>query len=216
MSGGGGGKPQDVPVSEGEKLQAQTAKDQYAYYQQRYVPLEQRGIADAMQDHTARLVGQTSGGAMRSATGGLAAAALSHGPVDSGGLGAGLTQGYVDATAAGIRERDDRRLDMLNVGRGLSADTSKSLSDAARLQTDAAIADVQSRLAEQQAKNSTRQAIVGGLAAVGGMYGTKQLLNYQSSQQALKTSLSQGGSMAGYTSPQFQNWVTAQRAGGGR
>ena len=212
---GGGSKPEKVKVSEGEKLQAQTAKDQYAYYQGRYVPLERRGIADAMQDYSPRLAGQATAGAMRAATGSLRDAALG-GPVNSGVLGGGLTQSFVDASAAGRRERDDRRLDMLGVGRGMSADASQSLGKAARVQTDAAITDVRSRLAEQEAKNSTRMAIVGGAASLAGAYGTKKLMTNRANQQALDESLSLGSAASGYTSPQFRNYLAAQRAGGGR
>ncbi|WP_027589801.1 hypothetical protein [Pseudomonas sp. RL] len=212
---GGGSKPEKVKVSEGEKLQAQTAKDQYAYYQGRYVPLERRGIADAMQDYSPRLAGQATAGAMRATTGSLRDAALG-GPVDSGVLGGGLTQSFVDASAAGRRERDDRRLDMLGVGRGVSSDASQTLGSAARLQTNAAIDDVQSRLAEQQAKNSTRLAIVGAGATLAGAYGTKALMNSRANEQVLQNSLSLGSAASGYTGAGFKNFVAAQRAGGGR
>lgn len=172
MSTGGGGssKPEKVKVSAGEKIQAGLAKDQIDYYRATYAPLEADFLRTAGQDPSAKLAGQNAVGATRALTPALAEAALSTAPVDTAALGGAVTSGRVSGMAEGRRQRDDGRLEGLGVGLGVTADASKSLSQAASIQTSSAIDHANEVIAKQNAKNSEKEALVGGLASAGGMY----------------------------------------------
>lgn len=169
-------KPDPVPVSEGEKIQASLAKQQIGYYRATYAPLEKRMANEANQDFSSRFSAQVGTAGMRQMTDGLKSMALGSAPVDSADLSAGISDARVDAFAQGRRERDDARLDALGVGLGMTADTSKSLTDAGRIQTNAAIESVQAKMAKQQAKDSVKQAAIGALASIGSAYGMNKFM----------------------------------------
>lgn len=186
MSGGGGGKPEQVKASEGEKIQAQLARDQINYYRGTYAPLEQQFLSEAGQDHSARLAGQNGSAAMRESTDTLRQAALSTAPVDTAALGTAITSGRVAGLAQGRRERDDGRLEGLGVGLGITADATKSLSQAGQIQTESAIDRTREQLAKMQAKNDLTAAkwgAVGTLAGAGvSYYGLNRLGARQTTQ----------------------------------
>lgn len=170
-------KPDPVPVSEGEKIQAKLAKEQIDYYRATYTPLEQKLIEDSKQDYSSRLSAQVGSAGMRQATEGLRSLALGSAPVDSADIAAGISDARVDAFAQGRRERDDARLDALGVGLGITADASKSLTEAGRIQTNAAIESVEAKLRKQQAKDSVKQAGFAAIGTLAGAVGTKALLD---------------------------------------
>lgn len=176
MSGGGGGKPEATPVSEGEKIQAKLAKDQYDYYSSTYAPLAKRRVNEASQDFSGRFAGQAGSAGMREATGTLRDVAMTGNTMDTTGLAGAITQARVGGQQQGLAERDQARLDALGVGLGATADATKSLSQAGAIQTDAAIQSVRDKMAEQEAKNQERNALIGGLASVGATYGTNKFL----------------------------------------
>jgi len=185
MSGGGGDKPAPTPVSKGEKIQAQLAKDQYDYYKSTYVPLAQRMVSEASQDFSGRLAGQAGSAGMREATETLRATAMTGGGMDTSGLAGAITQARVGGQQQGLAERDQSRLDALGVGLGATADATKSLSQAGQIQTEAAIQSVRDKMAEQQAKAGERAALIGGLASVGATYGTNKLLQMRDAPKAM-------------------------------
>ncbi len=174
--GGKAKKPDPVPVSEGEKIQASLAKQQIDYYRATYAPLERRMADEANQDFSSRFSAQAGTAGMRQMTDDLKTMALSSAPVDSADLSAGISDARVEAFAQGRRERDDARLDALGVGLGMTAAASRSLTDAGRIQTNAAIEAVQAKMAKQQAKGSVKQAAVGALAAIGSAYGMNKFM----------------------------------------
>lgn len=173
---GGGDKPKATPVSEGEKIQAKLAKDQYDYYKSTYVPLAQRMVSEASQDFSGRLAGQAGSAGMREATETLRTTARTGGTMDTSGLAGAITQARIGGQQQGLAERDQARLDALGVGLGATADATKSLSQAGQIQTEAAIQSVRDKMAEQQAKNSEREALIGGLASVGATYGMNKYM----------------------------------------
>lgn len=170
MSGGGGDKPKPVPVSAGEKIQTQLARDQIAYYRGTYAPLEKDFRDTVDQDPTARLQAQSGSASARETTQTLRDAALVGGPVNTAELGEARALSRVGAMAQGTRELADGRLDALGVGLGITADASKSLSQAGQIQTDAAIDRTRLALAKQQAKNAERAALAGAVGSLGGAY----------------------------------------------
>lgn len=167
---GGGDKPEPVPVSKGEKIQTQLAKDQIAYYRSTYAPLEKEFRDTVDQDPTARLQAQSGSASAREMTQTLRDAALVGGPVNTAELGEARALGRVGAMAQGTRELADGRLDALGIGLGMTADASKSLSQAGQIQTDAAIGRTQLALAKQQAKNAERAALAGAGGSLAGAY----------------------------------------------
>ena len=180
---GGGDKPEPVPVSKGEKIQTQLAKDQIAYYRGTYAPLEKDFIYTVDQDPTARLQAQSSSASARETTQTLRDAALVGGPVNTAELGEARTLSRVGAMAQGARELADGRLDALGVGLGITADASKSLSQAGQIQTDAAINRTQLALAKQQAKNAERAALAGAAGSLGGAYIGYNMPTWQAKQE---------------------------------
>ena len=170
MSGGGDDKPKPVPVSQGEKIQTNLAQDQISYYRGVYAPLEKEFIYTVDQDPTARLQAQSGSASARETTQTLRDAAMLGGPVNTAELGEARALSRVGAMAQGTRELADGRLDALGVGLGITADASKSLSQAGQIQTDAAINRTQLALAKQQAKNAERAALAGAAGSLGGAY----------------------------------------------
>ena len=168
--GGGGGKPQPIQASAGERIQAGLAKDQIDYYRGTYQPLEQAMVADANQDRSARFAGQNATAAMREVSPSLQQAALSGTMVDTGALGGAMGQARGAGLAQGVRDQADRRLDALDVGLGATADASKSLSQAAAIQTDEALGQSRLQIAKQNAKNDERAGYLGALGSIGGTY----------------------------------------------
>ena len=167
---GGSKKPDPVPVSNGEKIQAQLAKDQIAYYRSTYAPLEKEFRDTVDQDPTARLRAQSGSASAREATQTLRDAAMVGGPVNTAELGEARALSRVGAMAQGTRELADGRLDALGVGLGITADASKSLTQAGQIQTDAAIDRTRLALAKQEAKNTERAALLGAAGSLAGAY----------------------------------------------
>lgn len=170
MSGGGGGKPAEVKASASEKQQAQLARDQISYYRGTFAPLEKQFAETVDQDPSARLQGQNASASAREMTETLRGAAMTGAPVNTAEIAEAKTLGRVGGMAQGTRELADGRLEALGVGLGITADASKSLSQAGQLQTDAAIDKTRLALAKQQAKNDERGALAGAVGSLGGMY----------------------------------------------
>lgn len=170
VGGGGGSKPQEIKASAAEQQQAALARDQIDYYRSTFAPLEQRFANLSDQDPSARLQGQNASASAREMTGTLQQAALGTAPVDTSVIAEGKTLGRVAGLAQGTRELADNRLDALGVGLGISADATRSLSSAASAQTEGAIRQTQLSMAQQQAKNDERNALVGAAGSLGGMY----------------------------------------------
>lgn len=209
MSGGGGDKPKPVPVSQGEKIQAQLAKDQIAYYRSTYAPLEKEFRDTVDQDPTARLQAQSGSASARETTQTLRDAALVGGPVNTAELGEARALSRVGAMAQGTRELADGRLDALGVGLGITADASKSLSQAGQIQTDAAIDRTRLALAKQQAKNTERGALAGAVGSLAGAYIGYKMPAWQANRDdaaAAAKSASLGGSQAGYSDQYLKGW----------
>lgn len=176
MSGGSPSKPKPTPVSEGEKISAQLAKDQIGYYRSTFAPLEGQFRDEAGRDYSARFAAQNASAANRTLSDGLAAVASTGAMMDTGGMSEAITGARVAGLAQGRRERDDGRLDALGVGLGITADATKSLGEAGRIQTNAAIDRSREEVVKMQAKADVRNAALGGIAAIGTAYGTSKLL----------------------------------------
>ena len=196
MSGGSKPKkPQEVQASEGEKQQARLARDQINYYRSTFAPLEKQFAELVDQDSSARLQGQNATASSREMTDTLRGAALAGGPVNTAELGEARTLGRVGGLAQGTRELGDGRLEALGVGLGISADASKSLSQAGQIQTDAAIDRTRSAMIKQQAKNDERNALAGAVGSLGGMYAGYKLPQWKASQATRQKALSTAGQM---------------------
>lgn len=206
MSGGGGSKPKEVQASEGEKQQAELARNQINYYRGTFAPLEKQFADTVNQDPSARLEGQNATASSREMTGTLRGAALNSGPVNTAEIAEAKTLGRVGGLAQGTRELADGRLEALGVGLGITADATKSLSTAGQIQTDAAIGQTRLALAKQQAKNDERNALAGAVGSLGGMYGGYKLAGKMEASAASKQSMSLGSSQAGYSSGYLKGW----------
>lgn len=161
-------KPDAVEVSQGEKIQAQLAKDQINYYRSTYAPLEGQYAQEAGRDYSSRLSGQAGSAGMREATPGLQQMALSSAPVDTARIGSAIGTARTAAAAQGRRTRDDGRLSALGVGLGVTADAGASLTSAGRGQTNSTIDAVSTEMAKQQARSSTQAAIGGAVGTLAG------------------------------------------------
>lgn len=203
---GGGSKPKEVQASEGEKQQAELARKQIGYYRDTFAPLEKRFADMADRDPSARLEGQNATASAREATETLRGAAIAGGVTSTAGIAEAKTMGRVGGMAQGVRELADGRLDALGVGLGITADSTKSLSQAGQIQTDAAIGQTRLALAKQQAKNDERNALVGAVASLGGMYGGYKIGQKMEASAAHKQSVSLGSSKAGYSSGYLRGW----------
>lgn len=199
-------KPDATPVSEGEKIQTQLARDQIDHYRSTYAPLEKRMVDEASQDYSDRLAGQATSGSMRQATGALRSAALGSGPVDTSALSGAISQAGAQARAEGIRMRDDQRLDALGVGVGITSDAVSSLSAAGRSQTQAAIDSTRQKIEDMQNKSMVGNALWASAGTLAGAYGTYKGLGKLGSSTAAKTSQSLGASQAGYGAGYLSGW----------
>ena len=209
MSGGGGSKPKEVKATEAEKQQAQLARDQINYYRATFAPLEKQFAELVDQDPSARLQGQNATASSREMTDTLRGAALAGGPVNTAELGEARTLGRVGGMAQGTRELADGRLEALGVGLGISADASKSLSQAGQIQTDAAIDKTRNAMIKQQAKNDERNALAGAGGSLGGMYLGYKMPQWKAGQEATaaaKKSSTLGASAGGYSSNYLSGW----------
>lgn len=207
---GGSKKPDPVPVSKGEKIQAQLAKDQIAYYRSTYAPLEKEFRDTVDQDPTARLRAQSGSASAREATQTLRDAAMVGGPVNTAELGEARALSRVGAMAQGTRELADGRLDALGVGLGITADASKSLTQAGQIQTDAAIDRTRLALAKQEAKNTERAALLGAAGSLAGAYIGYKMPAWQAKRAdaaAAAKSTRLGGSQAGYSDQYMKGWA---------
>lgn len=176
---GGGSKPEEVQASAGEKMQAQLAKDQIAHYRSTYAPLEAQYRDVAGQDPSARFSGQNATASAREVTDLYRATGMTGSSMDTTSLAEAMTTSRVSGLAQGRRERDDGRLDSLEVGLGVSADATKSLSQAGMIQTQAAIDKTREEIAKQQAKADMKSAVVGAAATLGGAYAAPKLAEYK-------------------------------------
>lgn len=181
----GGKKADEIKATEGEKIQAGLAKDQIAYYRGTYAPLEQRALSEANQDPSARFSGQVGSAGLRASTETLQNAALNGGVTDTAALGGAIAGGRTEANAAGRRERDDSRLDVLKMGLGLTADAHKSLSAAGQMQTGAAIDRAEQELVKIQSKQDVKNAKVAAVGTVAGAAGSYYGLKAMGDKQAL-------------------------------
>lgn len=208
---GGSSKPKEVPVSKGEKIQTQLAKDQINYYRSTFAPLETQFRDEVSQDHSARFAGQNATASMREMTPAMAGLAMSGSTLDTAGLAGATTSGRVAGMAQGVREQADGRIESLGVGMGITADANRTLSEAGRLQTSAAIDVTREKLADAQAKADVRNAALGAVAAVGGAYGTKSYLTNRENALAAENSLKLGGSSIGYSPAYLSGWTGPTR-----
>lgn len=206
----GGSKPKEQKASEGEKMQAQVAKDQIAYYRGTYAPLEAQYAKEAGRDYSDRLAGQAGTAGMRGMTDTLQVAAAAGSPLDTASLSSGITAGRVAGMAEGQRLSADGKLNALKVGLGATADATRSLTETSRMQTDSLIQAQQNKMDEAQAKAAGRAMTLAAIGQAGGMaagyYGAEKLEAYQ----ANKRSMTLGSTQAGYKSAEFKNWVRAQ------
>lgn len=175
--GGKAKKPDPVPVSQGEKIQAQLAKDQIGYYRSTYAPLEKTFGGEAGRDYSDRLSAQVGSGGMREMTGGLQSLATGTAPVDTSAIASSVTDGRVDALSQGRRARDDGRLAAAGVGLGITGDAGTMLTDAGRVQTNSAIESVRAKMDAQAAKNSVKQAGMAAIGTLAGAYGSYKLMD---------------------------------------
>ena len=178
MSGGSSSKPQEVQASAGEKAQAQLAQDQINYYRSTYAPLEKRMVDEANQDYSDRLSGQAGTAAMRASTQGLQAAGMSTAPVDTAALSGAVTQSRAAGLQQGQQDLNSRRLDALGVGLGMTADATRSLSQAAGEQTSAAIQRSRDAMLSAQAKTDEKNALLGAAGSLAGAAGTYYGMQY--------------------------------------
>lgn len=173
---GGGGKPEEVKASTGEKMQAQLAKDQIAHYRSTYAPLEAEFRDVAGQDVSDRFAARNATAVSRETTDLYRATGMGGNSMDTSSLAEALTGSRISGWAAGRRERDDGRLDSLDVGLGVSADATKSLGLAGQIQTEAAIDKTREEIAKQQAKMELQSAVIGAAGTLGGAYATPKLM----------------------------------------
>lgn len=201
-TGGGGSKPKEIKATESEKQQAKLARDQISYYRGTFAPLEKQFAETVDQDPSARLQGQNASASAREMTDTLRGAAVTGGVVNTAEIAEGKTLGRVGGLAQGTRELADGRLEALGVGLGITADATKSLSQAGQIQTNAAIDSTRLALAKQQAKNDEKNALLGAAGSLGGMYlGYKipQWKGAAGATAASKKSMTLGASADGYS-----------------
>jgi hypothetical protein len=209
---GGAKKPKDVPISEGEKIQTQLAKDQIAYYRSTYAPLESQFRDEASRDYSSRFAGQNATASTRLMTPALADTAKSVSMADTASLGDAITSGRVSGMGEGRRQRDDGALEALGVGLGVTADAGTSLSQAGRIQTNAAIDKTTESIVKMQAKADVRNAAIGAVASVAGAYGTNKLMGKMEAKQAAAASSKMGASRDGYSAGALSGWKGPSRS----
>lgn len=172
MSGGSAPKPEEVKASEGEKLQAGLANDQIAYYRNTYAPLEKQLVDEANQDTSQRLSGQAGSAASRASTEALRTMGMTGGVAETASLGDAVARSRLDGNLQGASDMAGKRLDALGVGLGVTADASKSLSQAGNIQTQSAIDRVHDAMIKSNAKNDERNAALAAAGSVAGAAGT--------------------------------------------
>lgn len=207
----GGSKPKEQKASEGEKMQAQVAQERIAHYRGTYAPLEAQYAKEAGRDYSDRLAGQAGTAGARSMTDTLQVAAATGSPLDTASLSSGITSGRIAGLAEGKRLSADGNLNAVKVGLGASADATRSLADASRMQTDSLIQANQLKREEAETKAAGRAMTLAAIGQAGGMaagyYGAGKLEAYQ----AGKRSMTLGSTQAGYNGGEFKNWARAQR-----
>lgn len=210
MSGGGSKKPDPIMPSLGEKIQAQTARDQIDYYRNTYQPLEQAMLYDANQDRSSRFAAEAGTAATREITPSLQQAAMMGTTADTAALGSAVGQARGAGLAMGVRDQADRRADAVGVGLGATSDATKSLSQAAAIQTDVAIDKARLEIAKQQAKNDERAGYLGGLASLAGTYVGYKMPSWKQAldaRKAAKQSLKMGSTQRGYSDQYLSGWA---------
>lgn len=173
MSGGGAKKPEEVQASESEQVQAGLAANQIAYYRNTYAPLEKQLVDEANQDTSQRLSGQAGSAASRASTEALRTMGMTGGVAETASLGDAVARSRLDGNLQGASDMAGKRLDALGVGLGITADASKSLSQAGNIQTQSAIDRVHDAMIKSNAKNDERNAALaaaGSVAGAAGMY----------------------------------------------
>lgn len=209
----GGSKPDEVKASEGEKAQAQLARDQINYYKSTYAPLEQAYADEAGRDYSARLSGQAGTSGAREMTETLQVAGAAGAPLNTAALSSGVTSGRVAGLAEGQRLSADGNLNALKVGLGATADATRSLTETSRLQTSSLIEAQQNKLEESKVKSAGRAMTLAAIGQVGGMaagyYGAGALAN----RAAAQNSLTMGASQQGYSGAYLSGWTGPSRTG---
>ncbi|MFV1943485.1 hypothetical protein VPH49_21975 [Pseudomonas luteola] len=199
-------KSQKVKVSEGEKIQAQLAKDQYAEYQNTYVPLEGEYLSEATKDHSARLSAQAGTASMRTSAAGLQNAATSSGPVDTGAISSALTNALMNGYRTGKTQQFEGGINSMKQGLGATADASQSLTSASQDQLQVATSDAQAAAQVANAKAQTKAAAIGALGSIGGAYGINKYMQGAQAKTAADTSMKLGASQAGYGPEYLSGW----------
>lgn len=187
----GGDKPKEVKASEGEKIQAQVAKDQIDYYRSTYAPLEKQYADEAGRDYSARLSGQAGTAGMRAMTDTLQVAAAAGSPLDTAALSSGMTLGRVAGMAEGQRLSADGKLNALKVGLGATADATRSLTETSRMQTDSLIQAQQLKMEEAQTKAAGRAMTTAAVGQAAGMYAGYKLPQMRQNQLTQQKALSE-------------------------
>lgn len=214
---GGGGSAKKTPVTEGEKIQTELARDQHQYYSSTYAPLENRFRDEVTHDYSSRLAGQNATASMREMTPTLANVAMSGSGADTGVLGDAVTGGRVAGLAQGARELGDGRLEAIGLGMGITADANRTLSEAGRIQTNAAIDRTREQLADAEAKSGLRNAVLGAAAAVGGSYAMQGYMNSQENPMVPYTGTPQQSPAIGVRgTPSLTDLVNRANRSGGR
>lgn len=183
MSGGGSSKPPKVQVSQGERISTQLARQQIGYYKDTFAPQEERFLEERGHDYSDRFASQGTAATARGMGDVLAQAAQVGGPVDTASIGTSIAGSHLAGAATGRRQRDDGRLEAMNVGLGVSADATKSLSDAGRDQTNASVSRSQVKVAEMKAKSDVRGAAIGAATTLASAYGTNKFLQNKEMQR---------------------------------
>jgi hypothetical protein len=186
VGGGGASKPEEIKASESEKAQAGLAKDQINYYRGTYAPLEKQLADESNQDYSGRLSGQAGSAAARASTEAMRTMAMNGGVADVTSLGDAATRSRLDGNLQGASDQSGKRLDALGVGLGITADATKSLSEAGSVQTQSAIDRVHEAMVKSQAKSDTKNAMLGAIGSVAGAagtyYGMKQMAGKAATQ----------------------------------
>jgi hypothetical protein len=184
-------KPKEVKASEGEKIQAQVAKDQIDYYRSTYAPLEGQYAKEAGRDYSDRLSGQAGTAGARGMTDTLQVAAAAASPLDTAALSSGTSLGRVAGMAEGQRLSADGKLNALKVGLGATADATRSLTEASRMQNDSLMQAEQLKLEEAKTKAAGRAMTMAAVGQAAGMYAGYKLPQVRQKQLTQQKALSE-------------------------
>lgn len=187
----GGSKPKEVKASEGEKIQAQVAKDQIDYYRATYAPLEKQYADEAGRDYSPRLSGQAGTAGARAMTDTLQVAAAAGSPLDTAALSSGTSLGRVAGMAEGQRLSADGKLNALKVGLGATADATRSLTESSRMQNDSLMQAEQLKLEEAKTKAAGRAMTMAAVGQAAGMYAGYKLPQMRQSHLTQQKALSE-------------------------